>query len=86
MPHIGSLYALFLADAVKKTLQIAGQKVILSTGTDEHGLKVFQSSKGKNITEYCDRLSGTFKNLANIAKIDYDCFIRTTDSLLNRKS
>lgn len=43
-PHIGHLYSIVLADAIKKTLKIKGyNNLILSTGTDEHGLKIFNA-------------------------------------------
>lgn len=40
-PHIGHLYSMIYADAIAKH-----KKIPLLTGTDEHGLKVFQSAKG----------------------------------------
>lgn len=39
-PHIGHLYTALLADATARFNRLQGKSVILSTGTDEHGLKV----------------------------------------------
>jgi methionyl-tRNA synthetase len=39
-PHIGHLYTTVLADSMKRWFDLKGHRTILSTGTDEHGLKV----------------------------------------------
>lgn len=40
VPHIGHLHSAVLADTFKRFHEMKGRKAILSTGTDEHGLKV----------------------------------------------
>lgn len=44
-PHIGHLYTSIYADAVKEVKRLQGEKVILSTGTDEHGIKIQKKVK-----------------------------------------
>ena len=44
-PHIGHLYTALLADATARFNRLQGKSVILSTGTDEHGLKVGKNFK-----------------------------------------
>ena len=39
-PHIGHLYTLILTDVLKRWQLLQGKRVILGTGTDEHGMKV----------------------------------------------
>ena len=39
-PHVGHLYALVLADVLKRWQVLLGKRAILCTGTDEHGMKV----------------------------------------------
>lgn len=39
-PHIGHLYSLVLADILKRWQVLRGNRAILCTGTDEHGMKV----------------------------------------------
>ena len=39
-PHLGHLYSVLLADALGRWQRFLGKRVILSTGTDEHGIKV----------------------------------------------
>jgi methionyl-tRNA synthetase len=40
VPHIGHLFTTVLADGMKRWFDLKGHRTILSTGTDEHGLKV----------------------------------------------
>lgn len=40
VPHIGHLHSAVLADTFKRFHEMKGRKAIMSTGTDEHGLKV----------------------------------------------
>ncbi|RDA84075.1 hypothetical protein CP532_0479 [Ophiocordyceps camponoti-leonardi (nom. inval.)] len=80
-PHIGHLYSMVLADALKRWQQINGVTAFLSTGTDEHGLKVQQAAERLQVSpkELCDANSAKFRQLARMAGISADFFIRTTD-------
>ncbi|TKY87808.1 hypothetical protein EX895_003389 [Sporisorium graminicola] len=57
-------------------------KALLSTGTDEHGLKVQKVAEAakEDPRALCDRISQRFRQLADAAQIDYARFIRTTDA------
>jgi len=52
------------------------------TGTDEHGQKIEKTANDQNIKpiDLCNQNSELFKNLANKLNVQYDHFIRTTDS------
>lgn len=39
-PHVGHLSTMVLADIIKRWQLLQGRTAMLSTGTDEHGLKV----------------------------------------------
>jgi tRNA synthetases class I (M) len=39
-PHVGHLYSMVLADIIKRWQLLQGRQALLSTGTDEHGMKV----------------------------------------------
>ena len=80
-PHIGHLYTAIYADAVKETFLLQNKKAFLSTGTDEHGLKILQKAieNKMDVKSFCDKNSSKFKELFDLSKINYDDFIRTTD-------
>ncbi|KAF2474750.1 uncharacterized protein BDR25DRAFT_322910 [Lindgomyces ingoldianus] len=70
-----------LTDILKRWQQLKGNKAILCTGTDEHGLKVQQASAKAGIDPkpFCDKGSEIFKELARKADVTNDHFARTTD-------
>ncbi|KAF9581107.1 methionyl-tRNA synthetase [Lunasporangiospora selenospora] len=83
VPHIGHLHSVVLADTLKRFQEMKGRKGLLSTGTDEHGLKasIQQAAAAAEVSEkeLCDRVSQRFKALFDAANISYTTFIRTTD-------
>lgn len=81
-PHIGFALELVQSDAIARYKRLMGADVFFSTGTDEHGQKVFEAAEkeGKNIQEYVDHFSGQFKKLENALSISNDVFVRTTDA------
>jgi len=56
-----------------------GDQVVFSTGTDEHGSKVEKAANGKDVKEYCNKISSSFKNLFTCLGTSHDVFVRTTD-------
>lgn len=80
-PHIGHFYSLLLSDALKKTNQLYNKPSILTTGTDEHGLKILQTAQkeNKDIHEYCATTSILFKDQLSLSRVSCDDFIRTTE-------
>jgi methionyl-tRNA synthetase len=82
VPHIGHAYTTIIADAVSRYKKLKGFDVFFLTGTDEHGQKIEKSASERGITpiELADQVVGRFKNLWEALDIDYDYFIRTTES------
>lgn len=83
-PHIGHLHSMVLADTIKRWNELDNIKnpsSYLTTGTDEHGLKVQQASQAAktDTKKFVDAASERFKSLASKAEISCDRFIRTTD-------
>lgn len=83
-PHIGHLHSMVLADTLKNWAAFAHPNIsgsFLTTGTDEHGLKVQQAADAaKQLPKpFVDQASEIFKQLAKVGEISYDRFIRTTD-------
>ncbi|XP_049282237.1 methionine--tRNA ligase, mitochondrial [Anopheles funestus] len=85
-PHIGHLYSSVIADAIHRFNKITrtndSDDCMLSTGTDEHGLKIQQAAiKHCTSTEdYCIAIASKYRALFDRFKIDYTRFIRTTDT------
>lgn len=80
-PHIGHAYTSLLCDVLARFMKLAGKTVKFTTGTDEHGQKIEKAAKtnGMNPKEFTDKVSLTFKELAEFMNFQYDDFIRTTD-------
>ncbi|CDZ97772.1 methionine-trna ligase [Phaffia rhodozyma] len=82
-PHIGHLHSMLLADVLARYARLVqpNRRVIFSTGTDEHGLKIQNAAKDNKISpqQMCDANSARFKALASAANISYTTFIRTTE-------
>jgi methionyl-tRNA synthetase len=80
-PHLGFAVEIIRADAIARYQRNIGKNVFFNTGTDEHGVKIFQKAQEEGITpqELCDRNSQFFRDLKDSLNISYDAFIRTTD-------
>ncbi len=80
-PHIGHAYTTILADVLNRFYQINGYDTFFLTGLDEHGQKVQEAAKKKNIEplEQCDEMVPQFKNLWEKLHISNNDFIRTTE-------
>ncbi len=81
IPHIGHAYTSIACDIIAKAKRMQGYNVFFLTGTDEHGQKVEKSAINANKTpkEFCDEISGKFRNLATDLQLTNNHFIRTTD-------
>ena len=81
-PHIGNTYEAILADSIARFKKKQGYDVFFQTGTDEHGQKIEEKAKkfGKSPKEYVDMVSDEIKSVWKCVNVDYDKFIRTTDS------
>lgn len=80
-PHIGTLYSTVLADFFTRWEKVKGNNPYFTTGTDEHGSKVYQAAQksGLDPKKYCDFMSSKFENMCSPYSIEYNRFIRTTD-------
>ncbi|MFQ5533237.1 MAG: methionine--tRNA ligase [Sphingomonadales bacterium] len=80
-PHIGHAYTTLACDALARFKRLDGYDVVFLTGTDEHGQKVEKSARAAGVEplEFCDRVSGNFRELAAAMNFSNDAFIRTTE-------
>ena len=69
------------ADVIARYARRKYERVIFSTGTDEHGGKVEEKAKevGKPVAEYAKEMSDKWREIGPILNISADRFIRTTD-------
>jgi methionyl-tRNA synthetase len=82
-PHIGFALEIVQADIIARYRKLIGDEVFFSTGTDEHGLKIFQKAKeaGKDTQDYVDEYAEKFRSLKGSLGLSDDLhFIRTTDA------
>ena len=82
LPHIGHAYTTVAADVVARAKRLAGEEVIFSTGTDEHGAKIAEKAEevGKDPQEFVDSIAQAFEGLWARLNISHDHFIRTTNT------
>lgn len=80
-PHIGFATELIKADVIARWHRLLGDNVIFNTGTDEHGLKIYQKAQeaGLSPRDYCTPYAERFKNLHQVLDISITDFIRTSD-------
>ncbi len=82
-PHIGFALELVQSDAIARYQRLLGKEVFFSTGTDEHGQKIWEASQkeSEEVQAYVDRYAQKFLDLKILLNISNDRFIRTTDPL-----
>jgi len=80
-PHIGFAWEITRADIWAHFQRQQGNEVFFNTGTDEHGLKIYQRAQelGMEIQSYCDQQAIKWKELGQVLDLNFDNFIRTTD-------
>ncbi|MFZ2167637.1 MAG: methionine--tRNA ligase [Minisyncoccia bacterium] len=80
-PHVGFAQEIVQADALARAWRLAGDEVFFSTGTDEHGQKIYDAAKkaGQEPQAYVDHYAAEFEGLKKALNLSYDRFIRTTD-------
>ncbi|MDQ4419764.1 methionine--tRNA ligase [Sphingobium sp. DEHP117] len=80
-PHIGHAYEAIATDAFARFQRMMGRDVFFQTGTDEHGLKMAQTARGRGVSpqELADEMSAYFREMCDTLNISYDRFIRTSE-------
>lgn len=80
-PHIGFGFEIVTADVLARYHRLLGENVVFNTGTDEHGLKIYQKAleNKKDPQDYVDEYAAKFDELKTLLNLSYTNFIRTTD-------
>jgi len=82
-PHIGFALEIIHADIFARYKKAMGFDVFLSTGSDEHGIKIYRNALDQKMDPqaYVDIYAEKFRNLREPLGLSEDIhFIRTTDS------
>jgi methionyl-tRNA synthetase len=79
-PHIGFGLEFVQADILARAWRAQGDAVFFSTGTDEHGQKIFEGAEknGQSVQDYVDHYSQRVESLKAALSLSNDTFIRTT--------
>lgn len=80
-PHMGHAMEFIEADAIARYKRMMGFEVHYLTGTDEHGVKIFNTAQDKGLTpqNLVDQIAEAYKKLDAQLQISNDDFIRTSD-------
>ncbi|MGL5798336.1 MAG: methionine--tRNA ligase, partial [Cetobacterium sp.] len=80
-PHVGSAYTTIAADILARYKKSKGFDVFFLTGTDEHGQKVEEAAKVRNLTPqaWTDSMAPRFIDMWKALDVNYTDFIRTTE-------
>ena len=78
--HIGTAYTTIICDVLARYERLYGNKVVFTTGLDEHGQKIQESALKNDVTpqQWVDKMSEDFESLWKLLKISNDDYIRTT--------
>ena len=81
LPHIGHTYSTIVCDAIRRYKRMLGYEVVLTTGTDEHGVNVERSAKKADLpeSEFVAKMAAEWKAIWDEFGIQGDEFIRTTE-------
>jgi len=87
-PHIGHAYEAIAADAIARFQRAQGRDVRFQTGTDEHGLKMAQAARTEGIEPkaFADKMSNMFQEMCDKLEVQYDRFLRTSETDHHRAS
>jgi methionyl-tRNA synthetase len=87
-PHIGYGYEVICTDAIARFKRLDGYDVFFLSGTDEHGIKLWQTANRAGITPRAlvDENSARFQEMEKRLEASNDAFIRTTEERHHKSS
>ncbi|MBU0728096.1 class I tRNA ligase family protein, partial [Patescibacteria group bacterium] len=80
-PHLGHALEFTETDAIARYKRLMGFDVYFLTGSDEHGVKMYNTAKkaGIEVKDLVDKNARFFKDLKGILNLSNDDFIQTSD-------
>jgi methionyl-tRNA synthetase len=81
LPHIGHTYSTIVCDTIRRYKRMRGFDVVMTTGTDEHGVNVERSAQKAGVpeSEYVAKMAAEWRKLWDDLGLQADEFVRTTD-------
>jgi len=81
LPHIGHTYTTVVADTIRRYKRMRGYEVVMTTGTDEHGVNVERAAKNAGVSEtaFVAKMAAEWRALWDELGLTADEFVRTTD-------
>src|SRR5258705_9450689 len=81
LPHIGHTYTTVVADAIRRYKRMRGYEVVMTTGTDEHGVNVERAAQKAGIpeSEYVAKMAVAWRALWDGLRIPAREIIRNTE-------
>jgi methionyl-tRNA synthetase len=81
LPHIGHTYSTIVCDTIRRYKRMRGFDVVMTTGTDEHGVNVERSAQKAGVpeSEYVAKMAAEWRKLWDELNLQADEFVRTTD-------
>ena len=81
LPHIGHAYSTIVCDTIRRYKRMLGCEVVMTTGTDEHGVNVERSARKAGVpeSEFVAKMAAVWRETWDELGIQGDEFIRTTD-------
>src|ERR1700730_10847079 len=81
LPHIGHTYTTVVADTIRRYKRMQGYEVVMTTGTDEHGVNVERAAKNAGIveSEFVAKMAEAWRELWEGLGVSADEVIRTTE-------
>src|SRR5260370_36863025 len=80
LPHIGHTYSTIVCDTIRRYKRMRGYDVVMTTGTDEHGVNVERSAKKAGVpeSEFVAKMAAEGRSLWDDLGVQGDELIRTT--------
>src|SRR6201993_2991811 len=78
LPHIGHTYTTVVADTIRRYKRMCGCEVVMTTGTDEHGVNVERAAQKAGIpeSEFVAKMAEAWRSLWDELGVPADEFIR----------